>query len=158
MKREESTSFDVFFGCFFGVWKRKKRVEKPSREQNLGKCDLFQVWGVPWAIYCPSPNYKATALQGLSASNLLWLGWSWKTWKGFDFLFLKRYGTWKSNGQIKSYGSRKLAVHRSVRHPGFCDISAVLTLILTHEYSLEWESDNLHNGFGFNPFWQLDQN
>ena len=29
VKREESTSFDVFFGCFLcGVWKREKHVEK----------------------------------------------------------------------------------------------------------------------------------
>ena len=30
-----------------------------------------------------------------------------------------------------------------MRYPGFRDISAVLTLILTHEYSLEWEFDNI---------------
>ena len=36
-------------------------------------------------------------------------------------------------------------MHWLVRHPGFCDISAVLTLILTHEQSLEWEFDNVRN-------------
>ena len=39
MKREESTSFDVFFVCF-SVFGREKCVEKPGKEQNLGNCRL----------------------------------------------------------------------------------------------------------------------
>ena len=34
----------------------------------------------------------------------------------------------------------------------FHDISAVSTLISTHEQLLEWELYNLRNGIGFNPF------
>ena len=96
--------------------------------------------------------FEAAALQGPSPSNLLGWVWSWNLWKYLDFLFLKRYGSWKSNSWIKSYGFRKLVVHRSVRYPDFRDISAVLTLILTHELWLEWEFDNLLNGISSNPF------
>ena len=49
------------------------------------------------------------------------------------FQFLKRYGTQKSNCQIKSYGSQKFGMQRLVCHPNFHDISTVLTLILNHE-------------------------
>ena len=45
-----------------------------------------------------------------------------------------------------------------MRYLNFNDISAVLTLILTHEYLLEWEFDNLRNGISSNPFWRPDQN
>ena len=45
-----------------------------------------------------------------------------------------------------------------MRHPSFCDILAILTPILTHEQSLEWEFDNIRNGIGFNLFWHLDKN
>ena len=68
---------------------------------------------------------EATALQGPPASQGPKMNGSWNPWKYLDFLFLKRYGSWKSNGWIKSYGSRKFVVHRSVRRPGFCDISTV---------------------------------
>ena len=130
VKREESRGFDVFF-C---VWKRGKICRRHSgREQNPGRLLLFFVWRVTGAFYSPSMIFKAMALQGQLPSNSLWLGWSWHPWKDLDFLFLKRYGTWKSNGWIKSYGFRKLVVHRLVHYPNFRDISAVLTLILTHK-------------------------
>ena len=74
------------------------------------------------------------------------------------FQFLKRCGTQKSNSRIRSYGSRKFVVRQSVHHLGFCDISAILTPILTYEQLLEREFDDFRNGIGFNPFWQLDQN
>ena len=41
--------------------------------------------------------------------------------------------TQKSNGRIKSYGSRKFVIHQSMCHLGFRDISTVSTPILTHE-------------------------
>ena len=57
VKREESRNFDVFFG----VWKRKKRAENPSREQNSTKKKkgLPQVLRVPRAFYSPSTNFEA---------------------------------------------------------------------------------------------------
>ena len=73
-------------------------------------------------------------------------------WIDIDFQFLKTYGTQKSNGWIKSYGSRKFAVLRSICHHSFCDISVVLTPIFSHEQSLERELDNLRNGISFNLF------
>ena len=142
---------------FFGVWKRENVQGNQVERRNSKKC-VPLVWGVLRAIYSPDVFFKATTLQRPLASKGLWLDWSWLDWKYFDFLFLKMYRSWKSNGRIKSYGSRKFMVHWSVRHPSFCDISAVLTLILTHEQSLKWEFDNFRNGASFNPFWQLDQN
>jgi len=56
-----------------------------------------------------------------------------------SFSISKKYGTQKSNSQIKSYGSRKFALQRSILHPSFCDISVVLTPISTYEQSLKWE-------------------
>ena len=112
------------FMCFLVFGREKKCVEKLGKEQNSE---------TKWA-----PLVEVAAL-GIS--------------KGLDFRFLKRYGTWKSNGRIKSYGSRKFAVYWSVCHLGFHDISAVLTPISSHEYSLEQEFDNLCNGIGFNRFW-----
>ena len=53
--------------------------------------------------------------------------------KILTFCFWKGMKLEKSNSQIKSYGSQKLVVHRSVRYPDFHDILAVLTLISTHE-------------------------
>ena len=42
VKREESRSFDVFFGClfvFFVFERGEKHVEKPGKEQNSAKND-----------------------------------------------------------------------------------------------------------------------
>jgi len=106
--------------CVFCVWKRGKTCRKhPGRGKNSEKMISFLVWRVPRAFYSPDTILEATALQGTPPSNGLWLGWSWHHWKDLDFLFLERYETWKSNGQIKSYGSRKLVVHRSVRYSDF---------------------------------------
>ena len=54
-----------------------------------------------------------------------------------SFSVSKKYGTQKSNNQIKRYGSRKFALQRSILHPSFCDISTVLTPISTYEQSLK---------------------
>ena len=76
---------------------------------------------------------KVEALEGPSPRKGQQKCGSWQSWKDLDFLFLKKYGSWKSNSWIKSYGSRKLVMHQLVRYPGFHDISTVLTLISTHE-------------------------
>ena len=132
--REQNQQTLMCFLGVFGVCKREKCVEKPYKgKKKSRKCVLLLVWGMPGAIYSPDTNFEVAALVGLPASNLLWLGWSWKPWKYLDFLFLKRYGTRKSNDRIKSYGSRKLEVHQSVCYPGFHDISAILSPISTHE-------------------------
>ena len=39
VKREESRSFDVFFGCLFVFERGEKHVEKPGKEQNSAKND-----------------------------------------------------------------------------------------------------------------------
>ena len=41
---------------------------------------------------------------------------------------------------------------------GVQDISTILTPILTHEYSLEKEFNNILDDTGLNPFRWLDQN
>ena len=123
----------IYFLGVFGVWKREKHLGKLGRKQYFKKNGPSLVWGVLRAIYSPNTNFKVAMLQGPPASKSLWSGWSWHFWKGLDFLFLKRYGTRKSNGWIKSYGSWKFVVHWSVRHSNFCDILAALTLISTHE-------------------------
>ena len=138
--------FWVFFVCILVFGREKKSVKKLGREQNLAKFPLFWSKRCLGLFIAPCTFFEAVTLQGPLASKYL------------GFLFLKRYGTWKSNGRIKSYGSQKFAVHWLMRHLGFRDILAVLTPILTHEQSLEWEFDNLHNGIDFNPFWQPDQN
>ena len=62
VKREESTSFDVFFG----VLKREKRVRKPGREQKFRKmCSFFGLRRVPGAIYSLGMHFEAAALGGL---------------------------------------------------------------------------------------------
>ena len=94
-----------------------------SRSIPFQKQEVKIFLGVSWSIH-----FEAAALKGQKKCG------SWHPWKDLDFLFLKRYESWKSNNRIKSYGSRKFVMHRSVRHPGFCDISAVLTPISTHEY------------------------
>ena len=116
----------VFFGC---LEERKMCRETRQRAENLEKCLPPLVWRVLGAIYSLSMRFEAAALQGPLDSIGLKMGWSWHPWKYFDFLFPKRYGSWKSNSQIKSYSSRKLAVHRSICQPCFHDISVVLTLI-----------------------------
>ena len=111
--------------CVFCVWREDKSSE--FYRQRAGSQDVsFFILEVLGVFYSLSTNYEVVAL------GLGW-GWSWHPWKDLDFQYLKRYGTRKSNGRIKSYGSGKLTVHRSVRWPGFHDISAVLTPILTHE-------------------------
>ena len=125
--------------CFLGVWKREETCRETGQRAKLRKCLPFLVWRVLGAIYSPDAPFEVATLQGPLASKGLWLDWSWLPWKYFDFLFPKRYGSWKFNGWIKSYGSWKLAVHQSVRYPGFHDISPILTPILTHEQSLEWD-------------------
>ena len=151
MKKEESRGFNVFFVCSFGVWKREERVGKLGKE--IQKMCSSSIWRVLGAIYSLGTCFESEALgRPLALKGLRW-GWSWHPWKGPDFLFLKRCGSWKSNSRIKSYGSQKLAVHQLVCHLGFCDILAILTSISTHEHLLELESDNLRNGVGLNPFW-----
>ena len=49
-------------------------------------------------------------------------------------------------------------VRRRQSWHGFQDISTVLTLVSTHEYSLEKEFNNFHNGIDFNLFQWQDQN
>ena len=132
-----------FFGCFVCVFwclEERKSVEKPDKEHKIRKNVFSLVWGVPKAIYSPDTHFVAAALKGLPvalqgppALKGLKFGWSWHLWKYFDFLFPKRYGSWKSKGRIKSYDSQKLAVHRSIHHPSFHDILVVLTPISTHE-------------------------
>ena len=147
--------------CF---WWREKNEEVLmcfsvfGREQKFRKMCYFLVWRVLGAIYSPGTHFKTMTLQGPPASKGIKWGWSWHPWKYLGFLFLKRYGSWNSNSRIKSYGFRKSAVHRSVYHPGFRDTSIILTLILNHEQSLEWEFYNLRNDVGFNLFWQSNQN
>ena len=105
--------------CVFCVWKRGEKLKnRPGKEQAARKSFFFFFFfglEVSGAFYSPNTNYKATALQGPPPLNGLGSSWSWHPWKDFDFLFLKRYGTWKFNGQIKTYDSGKLVVHRSVR-------------------------------------------
>jgi len=72
------------------------------------------IWKCLGTFYSLDTLYKAMDLQGLPSSKGFGLDWSWHSWKDLDIPFLKRYGTWKSNGWIKSYGCRKLVVHRSV--------------------------------------------
>jgi len=74
---------------------------------------------VPGLFYSLDTNYEVVVLVLLPPSNGPGWAWSWHHWKYLDFEFLKRYGTRKSNGQIKSYGSGKLAMHRSMRWPSF---------------------------------------
>ena len=133
VKWEESRNFDVFFMCFLCL-KEKKDEQKMSRKSTGTKGDLsILVWRVPGAFYSTGMLFEAAALVRPPPPKGHGLGWSWHPWKDFDFLFLKRHGSWKSNDRIESYGSRKLMVHRLVRYPGSRDISAVLTLIVTHE-------------------------
>ena len=146
------------FICVFCVWERGKTCRKTRQRAKLSKKWFSSVWKVRVAFYSPNSNFEAVALEGPPPLKGLQLVWSWHVWKCLEFLFLNRYGSWKSNGRIKSYGSQKFVVHWSLRYLGFCDISAVLTPILIHEQYLEWEFDNLHNGVSFNPFWQSDQN
>ena len=145
--------FRVFFRCLFGVWKREKTSREARQKENFRKISVLGL-GRARAIYSPSREFRGggpwRAVVGSSrdvASKASWF------WKDIGFLILKRCGTWKSNGWIKSYGSLKFAVRQSVHHPDFRDISAILTLISIHEQSLEQEFNNIHNGFGFNPFW-----
>ena len=138
VKRKESRSFDFFFFLnvfcvFFWCLEDRKTCKKTMQRAKIRKNMIPQVQRVPRTFYSPSKNFKAAAHVGPPASNLLWLSWSWHVWKGLDFLFLRRYGSWNSNGQIKSYSSWKLVVHRSVHYPRFCDISTVLTPILTYD-------------------------
>ena len=54
VRREESISFDVCFGCFLGVFlvfgREKKRRESLGRREISEKC-LWGVWGMLGAIY-----------------------------------------------------------------------------------------------------------
>ena len=127
--------FWVAFICFFVFERGEKCLEKPGREKNSKKKKLIlsSVWRVSGAFYSLGTNFEAAAIQGLPPSNFLGWVWSWHFWKGLDFLFLKMYGSWKSNDQIKSYGSQKLVVHWSMCYPSFHDISTFLTPILTYE-------------------------
>ena len=136
---QESRSFNmfffgVFFGCLFGIWKREKKcVKRLGRRKILGKKKSSWSGACLGLFITPSANFEATPLEGLPASKALKKCGFGYLWKDFSFQILKRHGTWKSNGWIKSYGSLKFAVRRLVRHPGFHDISAILTPILTHE-------------------------
>ena len=122
-----------FFLVFFVFGREEKSSVHPGWKKGARGSLFFLVWSVPRAFYSPGTIYKAATLVGPPPSNGFGLGWSWHPWKDLDFLFLKRYGTWKSSNRIKSYGSQKLAVHRSMRYHGFRDILAVLTPISTHE-------------------------
>ena len=125
VKREESRNFDVFLGVLFlfvfGVWKREKTCRE-ARQGAENQKNFSLVWGVRGAIYSPRREFR-----GSGPSKAIKKCGSWYLWKDLGFLILKRCGTWKSNGRIKSYGFLKFAVRRLVRHPGFCDILAVLT-------------------------------
>ena len=123
-------------------------------------------WGVPGAIYSPKSAFRGDGHCRAGGSISMAASLKWFLIQliltpldiYIYFQFLKRYGTQKSNCQIKSYGSQKFGMQRLVCHPNFHDISTVLTLILNHEQSFKWELNNLHNGIGFNPFRQPNQN
>ena len=117
-----------FFGCFLclqeGENVQKNKVERKNQEKKMILLLSEGCWGF-LQFRC---KFRG---GGPSASNLPQSDWSWHFWNGLDFLFLKRYGSWKSNGWIKSDGSQKLVVHRSMRYLGFRDILTVLTPIST---------------------------
>ena len=106
VKREESRNFDVFFGgvlcVFWCLEERKKCVENLGSKQISKKCGLSLVFGVFEAIYSPSTNFETTALRAANLQPPL---------IGLISTPLKRFGTKKYNRWIKSYGSKKLAVH-----------------------------------------------
>ena len=52
VKREESRSFDVCFGCFLVFGREKKSVERLDKRRILEK-SVSPVCGVPGAIYSP---------------------------------------------------------------------------------------------------------
>ena len=52
VKREESRSFDVYFGCFLVFGREKKSVERLGKRQIL-EISVSPVCGVPRAIYSP---------------------------------------------------------------------------------------------------------
>ena len=134
VKRRIKRLWCVF--CVFFVFKRLENGVKNVQEESRTQGDfLFLVWRRLGPFKAPAWFTRRRPLLGCRwpPSKGLKSSWSWHPWKDLDFLFLKRYGTWKSNSQIKSYGSRKLAVHQSARYLGFHDISAVLTPISTHE-------------------------
>ena len=147
----------------FSVWKRKKTCREAGKKANFRgekkkkKKKSFLFVGCLGLFIALGVFFEVAALQGPPASKGPKMNGSWHPWKDLDFLFLKRHGSWKSKGWIESYGSWKFTVHRSARHLGFRNISAVLTPISTHEWSLEWEFDNLRNDVGFNPFWRPDK-
>ena len=97
VKREESRGFDVFLGVVCVFWCLEER--KTCRETK--KMSSFLVWGVPGAIYSFSTHFEAEALQGPPALKDLKRSWSWHPYKYFDFLFLKRYGSWKFQSDQK---------------------------------------------------------
>ena len=92
--------FFFFFLVFFVFRREEKSSVHPGWKKGARDSLFFLVWSVPRAFYSPGTIYKAAA-----PSNDFGLGWSWHPWKDLDFLFLKRYGTWKSSNRIKSYGS-----------------------------------------------------
>ena len=106
VKKEESRNFDVCFRCFLVFRREKKCIERLgrrriSKKKNKIKCVLSN--GCLGLFIASGTFFEVRALVGPPASNLL------HPWIDLHFQFLKRYGTQKSNGQIKSYGSGKLS-------------------------------------------------
>ena len=75
---------------------------------------FFLVWRCLGPFVAPSTLYEVAHLVRPPPVKLLKWFWSWHPWKDLDFQFLKSYTTQKSNSLIKSYGSEKLVVHRSM--------------------------------------------
>ena len=64
VKREESRSFDVFFGCLFVFERGEKHVEKPGKEQNSAKNDSPQCERCVWLFIAPTQISRQWPLKG----------------------------------------------------------------------------------------------
>ena len=114
-KREESRNFDVCFGCFLVFGREKNKCVERLGKMRISKKSVSSLSvGCLGLFIALGAFFEAATLQGPSASKGLKMCGSWYPWKDLDFQFLKKCGTQKSNGWIKSYDSGKLAVHQSV--------------------------------------------
>ena len=115
---------------WYVFWKRGERCRKRlSRAQEPGRPLFF------WFEGCLGPFIALAHFSRRTVATFKrpWIGLILTPLKIFWLFVSKRYGSWKSNGRIKSYGSQKLVMHQSVCYLDFCDILAFLTPISTHK-------------------------
>ena len=69
VKREESRSFDVCFGCFLVFGRDKKHREELGREKILEKCVSLWFDGCLRLFIALGAFFEAVAIQGPPASG-----------------------------------------------------------------------------------------